>query len=56
MKNMDTYAIRLYINGKRKLSHKLTNKQASMFLFVNSHLASYLKEAYKVKPFVMKGK
>lgn len=45
---MKTYAIRCYIDGKSKLTHKLTKKQAYNFKLAALHLINYLKKSYKI--------
>lgn len=45
---VDIFAIRLFINGKRKKSHELTKRQAQRFLMTAKHLERYLKKEYKV--------
>jgi hypothetical protein len=48
-KNMKTYAIRCFIDGERKFTHKLTKKQAQIFRQAAKHLSKYLKTEYKLK-------
>ncbi len=45
---MDTFAVRLYRNNKRKKSNELTKKEAKNFLIAVKHLEKYLKKEYDV--------
>ena len=42
------YAIRCFIDKKRKLTHKLTRKQAKVFIKTAAHLIKYLGKEYKL--------
>jgi hypothetical protein len=41
------YALRLFVDGRRVLSHELGPTQAGAFLIAADHLAKYLREEYK---------
>lgn len=43
------FAIRLFVNGKRKLSHELTKHEARCFKKTSQHLSRYLTSAYKLR-------
>lgn len=43
-----TYAIRCFLDGKRKKTHLLTKKEARVFRRAARHLTKYLSEAYKL--------
>lgn len=45
MKNKE-YAVRLFIDGHRKLSHLLTKEEALIFIRTAQHLIKYLEESY----------
>lgn len=45
---MKTFAIRCFIDGKRKKTHQLTKAQARTFRKTALHLSRYLKKAYKL--------
>ncbi len=42
------YAIRCFIDKKRKLTHKLTRKEAKIFIQTAAHLIKYLGKEYKL--------
>lgn len=46
---MKIIELRCYIDGKRKLTNKLTKKQAKYVLATAHHLSSFLKKGYKLK-------
>jgi hypothetical protein len=41
------YALRLFVDGRRVLSHELGPTQAGAFLIAADHLAKYIREEYK---------
>lgn len=45
---MNIYAIRCFLNGKRKLTHRLTKKQAFQFRWTANILQRYLTKEYKL--------
>lgn len=46
--DMDTFAIRAFINGKRKPTHEMTKKEARVFRNAARALDRYLTRAYKL--------
>lgn len=47
-KKEDEYAIRCFLNGKRKLTHQLTKKEADIFRNTAIHLLLFLTKEYKL--------
>lgn len=43
-----TFAIRCFLDGKRKKTHELTKRQARIFRHTARHLSKYLTQAYKL--------
>ena len=48
MKKDQTFAIRCFIDGKRKKTHELTKRQARVFRKTALHLSKYLKKEYRL--------
>ena len=46
----ETFAVRCFLNRKRKLTHQLTRREAKNFRLAALYLASYLKREYKLTP------
>lgn len=44
----DEFAIRCFLNGKRKPTHELTKKEALNFQAAALHLLTYLENEYKL--------
>lgn len=45
----DIFAIRCFLNRRRKFTHELTKKEAKCFRATALYLASYLKKEYELK-------
>jgi len=46
MEKQDIYTLRCFLNGKRKLSNKLTKNEAKNFYITALHLARFLYKSY----------
>lgn len=44
----DVFAIRCFLNGKRKLTHELSEEEARNFRKAARHLSRYLTKEYKL--------
>ena len=44
---MTTYAVRCYLDGKRKFTRSLSKKDAKVFLHAARHLVKYLSSTMK---------
>ena len=44
----DVYTLRCFLNGKRKLSNKLTKNEARNFYITALHLSRYLYKSYNL--------
>jgi len=42
------FAIRCFLNDKRKLTHKLTRREARIFRHAARYLSRYLTKSYKL--------